>query len=322
MCGYLKGMKRGPAHPYPFVIPTQPADSNAVPTFPARHFGSFLRDGFVDRHGFHNHTPELLAHLIFGLGLRESESFHLFVTDVQFINNVPWIFFHHPQHGKVRDSFNTIITRQEYLKIFGMLPRNIDEGRNKAGWKGMSGDAEGTPGFWLPIDPVRNRAARLLKHYIFVIRPAIMASRPRSLPHHPFLLVNSRRSESSGWGDVGDPYTIEALEGCWERAARKIGKRFNDPIMAEMSKPHGNTPHRARHFYGRFLLNAGVEGPTIQSCMHQRSLESHLIYTRHTPAEINAILQGTQTGSKSQKPYSDIRAAFMAQFEHTPTATL
>lgn len=320
LLGHMKGMKSRSAHPYPFIVRPQPVDSKSVPTFPVKHYSRFLCQGFENRNGWRNETAELAAHLIFGLGIRESESFHLFVTDVQFVAGVPWIFFHHPQEGKVRCGSAGLITRQEYLQRFGMLPRNIDEGRNKAGWKGMAGDAEGTPGFWLPIDPLRNRAARLLHNYIFKTRPAIMAARPRSLSDHPFLLVSPRRGEGPYWGDVGDPYTLEALEGAWERAVIRIGRRFNDHIMAKMCKPHGNTLHGGRHFYGRFLLNAGVEGAIIRDCMHHRSLNAYLAYTRLTSSEINDILQETQERPSERKPSKNLRDQFMSQFQQTPSA--
>ncbi|WFS67880.1 tyrosine-type recombinase/integrase [Agrobacterium leguminum] len=321
LLGHLKGVPRHPSHPYPFVSGKPPHSEDAVPTFPSTHVMPFLRHGFMDPRGDRNYEAELVAHLTFGLGLRESEPFHLYVTDVQFVQNVPWVFFHHPAEGKVMDGRGGLITRREYLRQFGLLPRNEDEGaRNEAGWKGMSGDGVGTPGFWLPIDPIRNRSAELLKRYIFVTRPAIMAARPRSAGDHPFLLVNPRKIEGWGTGEMGDPYTIEAFEGAWETAVEGFGRRVQDPNMAHMRKHNGNTPHGARHFYGRFLYSAGVDGTVIQRCMHHRTLDAHKAYTRLTPSEINDILRRARHGERPDPPFHDLRNEFMSQFENIPPA--
>jgi hypothetical protein len=320
LLGHLKGVQKDPSHPFPFIVGTPPKFEGAVPTFPARHVISFLRHGFADRWGNRNEAAELLAHLAFGLGVRESEPLHLFVTDIQFVAGVPWVFFHHPSEGKVSDGQGGLVTRRQYLQRFGLLPRCDDQGRNKSGWKGMSDDVYGTPGFWLPIDSIRNRAAELLKRYIFVTRPAIMAARPRSLGDHPFLFVNPRNVRGRNTGEIGDPYTIEAYEGAWESAVRRVGRLSGDPVMDRMEKNRGNTPHGARHFFGKFLFSSGVEGSVIKRCMHHKTLAAHLAYTRLTPAEINDILHKASRGDCVDAPFKDLRNDFMSQFENIPQA--
>lgn len=321
LLGHLKGIKREPGHSLPFVVKRHSSPESAVPTFPARYVIPFLREGFVDRRGRRNAEAELVAHLIFGLGVRESEPFHLFTTDVQFVGGVPWVFFHHPENGRVSDGIGRMITRGEYLQRFGLQPRNTSEGRLKAGWKGMFGDGDGASGFWLPIDPIRNHAALLLKRYLFVTRPTIMAARPRSAGDHPFLLVNPRRINGANTGELGDPYTLEAFEGAWERAVGRIGRRFDDPKMVKMDKRYGNTPHGGRHFFGKFLLTSGVEGPVIQRCLHHRTLDAHRAYTRLTPSEVNSILEESSQREPSYEPFRELRKDFLSQFENVPQAT-
>lgn len=318
LLGHLTGVRKNPSHPFPFIVRKASKTDGAVPTFPARQVMPFLRKGFVDRLGDRNEEAELLAHLAFGLGLRESEPLHLFGSDIQFVEGVPWVFFHHPAEGKVIDRNGGMITRRQYLEGFGLLPRNEDEGRNKAGWKGMAGDGDGTPGFWLPVDPIRNRAAELLKRYLFVTRPAIMAARPRSAGDHPFLFVNPRKVDGRNTGEMGDPYTLEAYKGAWETAVRRVGQLTNDRVMERMEKPRGNTPHGARHFFGKFLYTSGVEGSVIQRCMHHKTLDAHKAYTRLTPAEINDILQKASRGDRVDAPFADLRNDFMSQFENIP----
>ncbi|KKZ88538.1 tyrosine-type recombinase/integrase [Rhizobium phaseoli] len=316
LLGHLKGMKREPAHSVPGIVKRSSVPIGAVPSFPPKYVGPFLYHGFEGADGERDETAETLAHLIFGLGLRKSEGFHLFPSDIQFVGDYPWIFFHHPQHGKVGDGRGGLTSREEYLQRFGLLPRNVDEGRNKAGWKGMEGDEDGTPGYWLPISHLRNRTALLLKRYLFVTRPAIMARRPRSLGDHPFLFVSSGRTANANGGEPGDPYTMEAFDATWERAVDYTGKRFDDPVMAQMTKPSGNTPHGARHFFGRFLLSTGVEGPVIKRCMHHKTLEAHKAYTRLTPSELNAILQKAGERRVEHEPFQNLRDEFLSQFQH------
>lgn len=321
LLAHTKGFKKkSPSHPHLLVTGMAKSAESAVPTFPARHVMTFLQKGFVDLAGNRNDEAELVAHLTFGLGIRESEAFHLFVSDVQFVEGFPWVFFHHPSAGRVSDSGRGLITRKEYLQKFGLLPRNEDEGRNKAGWKGMHGDGDGTPGFWLPINPIRNRAAELLKRYLFVKRPGIMAARPRSAGDHPFLLVTPRRLGGWNTGEIGDPYTIEAYEGAWETAVRRIGQLSDDPVMMKMEKARGNTPHGSRHFYGKFLYSAGVDGTVIQRCMHHRSLLAHQAYTRLTDSEVNDILHRASRGVDASAPFKDLGKEFMSQFDDIPAA--
>ncbi|MGO4319859.1 hypothetical protein, partial [Agrobacterium sp. MCAB5] len=121
-------------------------------------------------------------------------------------------------------------------------------------------------------------------------------------------------------GEIGDPYTIEAYEGVWETAVRRIGELSDDPLMMEMEKARGNTPHGSRHFYGKFLYSAGVDGTVIQRCMHHRSLLAHLAYTRLTPAEVNDILQRASRGGDTAPPFTDLSKEFMSQFNDVPAA--
>lgn len=319
LLGHLKGVKKEPSHPYPFIVKRPSKSLCSVPVFPSEYVLPFLSHGFVDSDGKVDETANLLTHLIFGLGLRKSEAFHLFHTDAQFIENVPWVFFHHPEHGMVESRSGRIINRREYLQDFRLLPRNLDTGRNAAGWKGMADDGIGTAGIWLPIDAIRDRTHYLLSRYLFKIRPSIMAARSRSLGSHPFLLVTSRRIDGSYTGEVGDPYTMAAFDGAWSRAVQRIGKLFDDPAMTLMRKSHGNTPHGARHFGGRFLFTAGVEGTLIQRFLRHRSLESHKVYTRLTPSEINALIQHAAGPNPPNDPFCNLREQFAAHFKAPPS---
>lgn len=318
LLGHLKGMRREPSHAFSGVVERSGSGAAAVPTFPAKYVAPFLYTGFVSQAGECDEAAQLLAHLIFALGIRKSEGFHLYTSDIQFVGDEPWIFFHHPQFGKVSDGAGGTITREEYLVRFRLRPRNLDKGRNEAGWKGMAGDDEGTPGYFLPIRPLRQRTARLLKQYIYATRPAIMARRPPVLGDHPFLFVSSGRTATATGGDVGDPYTMSAFKHSWGQAIRRIGSQFDDPALVKPVKWRGTTPHGGRHLFGRFLFSSGVDGVIIQQCMHHRSPSAHAAYTRLTASEIDALLAEASQGEGTFRPFSNMCDEFMSQFGNYP----
>lgn len=318
LLGHLAGKPKAPAHAFLNIVDAVAPNTGAVPTFPAKYVGDFLYRGFCDDDDRCDETAQLLAHLIFLLGLRKSEAFHLFVSDVQFVRSEPWIFFHHPRDGKVLKPDGSLVSRLEYLGEFGLLPRNIDQKRNHAGWKGMEGDDAGTPGYSLPVQILRDRTSVLLRRYLFETRPALMAQRTRFLPDHPFLLVSSGRTADVDGGEKGDPYTMTAFRHAWARAIRRVGMLHDDLSMMKPRKTSGTTPHGARHFYGRFLYTSGVDGPVIQRCMHHRGLESHKVYTRLTPREVNSILQNSGGQTAKPEPFGDLHAEFLDHMASAP----
>ncbi|NTF88698.1 hypothetical protein G6L46_16330 [Agrobacterium rhizogenes] len=314
--GHLKGMKKDPAHTLPGVIRRSTKVIDAVPAFPAKYVAPFLYRSFIDAASDGDEAAQIVAHLIFALGIRASEAFHLYATDIQFIGEKAYIFFHHPESGKILKAGDEI-SRTDYLRDFGYIPRNLADGTPfKAGWKGMAGDEAGTPGFFLPIASLQRRTAMLLRRYLLVVRPAIMARRPASAKDHPFLLVSARRHDTLDGVGVGDPYTMSAFDFSWSQAIKRVGERYDDPDMLVPDKPRGTTRHGGRHFFGRFLHSLGLEGPIIQRCMHHSSLKAHHVYTRLTAFEINHLLQEVMEQPSSPKSkFRDMQTAFMAQFE-------
>lgn len=309
LLGHIKTTRRAPSHAFPHIVKPSSARTGTVPTFPARYLGQFLYKGFINDSGRCDETACLLAHLIFALGLRKSEPFQLFLSDVQFIRDAPWIFLHHPEYGQIRDAQGCVISRSLYLQRFGLTARTLATGPFSAGWKGVADDDAGTPGYWLPIDPLRARTAALLRRYIFVTRPRLIAARPKTALDHPFLLVGRGSKDTL----VGDPYTMSAFDEAWRAAIVRTGRRFDDPYLATPRKALGTTPHGARHFYGRFLFTAGVDGEVIRQCMHHRSLEAHKVYTRLTPDEIDTLLEAASSGTSPPDPYRRLRETFLQQ---------
>lgn len=318
LLGHLAGQERQPSHGFPGVVAPTIASTTAVPAFPAKYVGPMLYKGFVARNGEVDETAQLLAHFLFLYGLRKSEAFHLYSTDIQFVREKAWVFFHHPEYGAVVGADGHLIKRRQYLQMFNLLPRNRDQGRNHAGWKGMQDELQGTPGFSLPIELLQVRFAKLLRRYLLVTRPALMARRSRFLPDHPFLFVSSGRTADSSGGEIGDPYTMSAFEQAWGSAIGNVGRMVNDPMLAKPRKAYGTTPHGARHFFGRFLITTGVDGPVIQRCMHHKSLESHQVYTRFTPAEVNEIIESAASSPPRTNAFRDMQDEFMSSLGRAP----
>jgi len=308
----LKGGEQQPG-PSRGVISKFGRKHTRVYAFPAKYVFPFLMEGFTNQHGHTDETAQLAAMFLMIGGLRTSEPFHLYCSDVQFEGREPWVFLHNPEDGELIDEGGTKITRAQFLQRFVMGPRNRDYARDQAGWKSMKDDDIGTPVFWLPIAGITELLYSKLRHYLLVTRPRLMAQRSRTDGDHPFLLVSSGRAVSSKGGKIGDRYTISALEAAWKTAVDRIATKYNDPDLV-YKKGKGTTKQGGRHYYGRFLVTLGVRGEIIQECMHHRSYFSHHVYTRLTPGEINAVLQSAAKGETA--PKNVLRKSFERRFEH------
>lgn len=303
LLAHLEGDEKPLPHRFAGVVDRIRTSSGPVFRFPAKYVAPLLFQGF--RSGLNgqdiDEAAELVAFFVLGGGLRGSEAFHLFVSDVQFFSERPLVFLHHPRFSTIQVGAGGKITRERYLlNEFGLLPRTQVRGGQKAGWKGMAGDDTGTPVFWLPIGGLQEAVVRLLRRYILVVRPRIMKLRPRHLPDHPYLLVNSRDSTASGGGNIGDPYTIPAFKGAWERAIGRLARAYDDQSLV-LRKELGTTIHGGRHFYGCFLRSLGLAPDVIQRCMHHRSIFSQEVYTQLPNDEINRIIHSSMdpTGTVS-----------------------
>jgi len=265
-----------------------------VRAFPDQLIGPLIHRGFLRRNAKKTNDLQnedivakiLTLFMLFG-GLRKSEPHHLFVSDVQLVDGNFEIFLHHPEDGSIKVGSEKTTRELLVLSRFHWRPRTVSERRFQAGWKGVKGDAKGTPVFWLPIAGIRQLINNLLKHYMFKVRPQIMESRRKlGLPDHPYLLVSSGGSYAATQSEIGAPYTMSAYRSAWDRMLARL-KRVQERTPEEWDTL---TPHTCRHFYGSFLARLKVDGRTIQRCMHHFSPRSHLVYTELPAEEINDIL--------------------------------
>jgi hypothetical protein len=228
----------------------------------------------------------LITILLHGGGLRESEPFHLFVSDVGVDPQNPnsaVVRLYHPEQGAAPLDYVDPLSgrhvagdREEYLRVrWRMKPRTLMEGRFKAGWKDLH------------LFDQREKYA--LVHwfapawgelFLDFFKPYIMHCRSRR-SQHPFLFVSQKD------GFEGDPYTVDSYRQAHARAVRRIGLV---PVRAL-----GTTPHGHRHAYGRRLADAEVDELTIQRVMHHKSPASQTVYTEPRAAVIAAALATAQS---------------------------
>lgn len=223
----------------------------------------------------------MITVLMHGGGLRESEPFHLYVSDVAVDphnRKGALVRLFHPEQGQAPDDFIDPLTgkpiaadRETYLRVkWQMEPRNLTPGRFHAGWKDLHLTDERQkyalvhwfPSYWGEV------FLSLFKLYITQVR-----SRHSK---HPFLFVSEKD------GVAGEPYTVASFRQAHAKAVRRIG--------LPAGKEYGTTPHGHRHAYGQLLTEAKLDPLVIQRCLHHKSRESQQVYTEPTPGAIAQAL--------------------------------
>jgi site-specific recombinase XerD len=247
------------------------------PEFDDSYFEALLFRGFKVR-GQYDYRNMLITLLLHGGGLRVSEAFHLYISDVQphWENpNIAFVCVHHPSLGLAPNNWLDPITgkngsRQRYLAHeFGLSPRSSVLDRTEAGWKEPMLDRKWyMQVWWLPPEYYGHIFMSIWKCYMEQI-----ANITRS---HPYAFINTHRNP-------GDIYTMKSYFKAYYAAIERIG--------LIPSKKNGTTPHGGRHAYGRRAARANIHTRIIQRMMHHCSPNSQEVYTRPQNAEINNALK-------------------------------
>lgn len=244
-------------------------EATEPPAFPDEHFERLITEGFRvgKRYDYRNILITLLLH---GAGFRESEPFHLYISDVMPDPANPrsaLVLIHHPSEGIApgdwRDTYRggRKAYRREYLQHrWGMQPRDEVIGYHRAGWKGGAHESDFDSlyfrAYW--FEPWWGELF-LTVWYKYLEEIACIKR------DHPFALVNTGREP------VGGMYTLSQYNKAHARAVRRIG--------LEVSKAAGTTPHGHRHAYGQRLRRADVIPELIRRFMHHSSIASQEPYT-------------------------------------------
>lgn len=218
-------------------------------------------------------------------GLRVSEPFHLWVSDVVTNPLKPdeaSVRVFHPIDGAAPHDFKGpsgrfMANREAYLqaKYPGYRPRNKETGNRKTGWKNPKLD-DTSQNFmhvhWLPTGIAGRLFLQAWKLYMYRRMRARIGS-----DKHPWLFVSFRGAQK------GEPYTLDAYRDAHARAIRRIG--------LVPAKLNGTTEHGHRHAYGQRTRRGAVGDIVTQKGLHHRSIESQAVYTEPSVSEVTRALE-------------------------------
>jgi site-specific recombinase XerD len=240
--------------------------------FPHQNFDKLLEHGFKVKNKIDYKSQAITMLLNYG-GLRKSEVFHLFVSDITLhptYQNEALVRVYHPEYGASPDpSFNN---RREYLLQSTVYkPRTqyrISE-RLYAGWKAPLLTSKQY--FFEVIFSSADKA----KEFLIVWANYLKYQRvePSNSSFHPFAFTNSK----------GEPETIKNFQRLHKNAVERIG------LISK--KEYGTTEHGHRHAYGYRLRKQGLTQVEIQKAMHHKSPMSCLVYIQPTSEDVRSYLR-------------------------------
>lgn len=278
-----------------------PSGDRQVKFFPEDKISELLLEGFktpgkedssdpVEKYNWRDIAITILLH---GGGLRLSEPFHIWVSDVQVDPRDPdsaLVRVYHPEEGKPPQDLKIpdgkkVNNRAAYLNLkYGLLPRNKMIGLRHAGWKKSKLDdsqqkymhVHWFPSYWGKL---------FKKAWEMCLLKRIREDIP---DNHPFLFVSFRGASR------GKMYSIKSFIKSHKKAVEKIG--------LTVGKMLGTTPHGHRHAYGQRLQMGDLDEHTIQKAMHHKSPESQEVYTEPTIDQVTRKLaQSSQALENGQQ---------------------
>jgi len=270
---------------------------NTATCFPSSKVKSLLTYGFPE-----DFSALLNVMFMLGGGLRESEGLHVWVSDIQYVDDEAVLLLFHPSEGKVTGQDRRTITRRQYLmEKFGRVPRcDLLRGPEAVGWKGVRGDIDGALVHWLPGQGIGLAVGAAVRLYLRTVREPIMRLRRHmGLPDHPYLLVSTDSRLATG-RHIGDPYTMSAFNSAWKRGVARAFAADNEPLP-DIVKGAGLTPHSCRHLYAQTLVDLKLDGAVIQQCLRHVNPFSHLAYKQMPTSKINELLKS----AAGQHPSTD-----------------
>jgi len=240
--------------------------------FPEKHLDRLIYYGFQIKDKIDYKSQAITMLLNYG-GLRKSEVFHLFVSDIILhptYKNEALVRVYHPEYGASPEP--SCKNRNEYLQQYSPYkPRTqyrISE-RLYAGWK--------TPlltskkNFFEVIFSPADKAQEFLITWANYLK--YQRVEPPKSSFHPFAFTNSK----------GEPETIKNYQRLHKNAVERIG--------LVCTKEYGTTEHGHRHAYGYRLRKQGLTQVEIQKAMHHKSPMSCLVYIQPTSEDIRHYLK-------------------------------
>jgi site-specific recombinase XerD len=241
--------------------------------FPEDKIESLVHEGFTVR-GKPDYRSQAMTMLLNYGGLRKSEIFHIFTSDITIHPNhddEALVRVYHPVYGRSPDP--RYKNRSEYLlSETNYKPRNtyrITE-RLYSGWKNPLMTSK--EGYFEVIFNPTQKAKEFLQIWVKYLK--YQRVEPDEL--HPFAFTNDR----------GEPDTLKNFQRRHKRAVERIG--------LECKKEFGTTEHGHRHAYGYRARKLGLSQVELQKAMHHKSPNSCLIYIKPTSEDIRTEMRESE----------------------------
>lgn len=250
-----------------------PLDVEQVMQFPESHIQTLLDNGFLIN-GQVDYKCQAISMLMNYGGLRKSEVFHLYISDIQphpVHHGEALVRVFHPQYGESPDP--DYQDRQQFLSITTSYKSRNTYLQTKllfSGWKG-SVLTDRRNFFEITFIPPR-MAKEFLNVWIKYLK--YQRVEPPINNPHPFAFTCSQ----------GQPETIKNFSRKHKRAVERIG------LVSR--KGYGTTEHGHRHAYGYRARKHGLSLIEIQRLMRHKSPLSCLVYIRPTIEDVRNILRG------------------------------
>jgi|SRR5690554_167648 len=240
--------------------------------FPNNQLDRLLYLGFNHKEKLDYKSQAMVMLMNYG-GLRKSELFHIYVSDITMHpirQHEAIVRVYHPEIGASPDP--RYKNRQEYLTATTHYkPRNqylISE-RLFSGWK--SPLLTSKKGYFEVIFNPPEKAKDFLAIWANYLK--YQRVEPKTSNPHPFAFTNSK----------GTPETLKNFQNYYRKAVERIGLEFG--------LKHGTSEHCHRHAYGFRLREAGLSQVEIQKAMHHKSPLSCLVYIKPTLHEVRETLR-------------------------------
>ncbi|TGU85401.1 gamma-mobile-trio recombinase GmtY [Acinetobacter pittii] len=254
-------------------------DTKYALRFPEKYIDELLQNGFKRRDGYPDYKSQAMTMLMHYGGIRKSELFHIFVSDITIHPNrqgEALVRVFHPQSGSSPESGYK--NRYEYLlSKTKYKPRNtyLASERLFAGWKSPlltdSPNSSTKDYFEIVFNPP-HKAKDFLRTWVKYLK--YQRQEPARTNFHPFAFTN----------EEGNPDTIKNFQRRYRNAVQKLG--------LEAQKGLGTTEHGHRHAYGHRAKESGLELIEIQKIMHHKNPLSCMAYLKPTYEEVNDKLRG------------------------------
>ena len=258
------------------AMPDNKVDIEKVIRFPADKIDKLFNIGFLKKNGHCDYKLQAMTMLMHYGGLRKSELFHIYVSDITQNPN-------HPEEALVRvydPVFGTSPNPKYKIRSEYLLGETNFKPRNKyrfserlySGWK--SPLLTSKKRYFEVVFSPPQKARDFLNTWVNYLK--YQRVEPTIQNTHPFAFTNNQ----------GLPESVKNFQRYHKSAVEKIG------LLCK--KENGTTEHGHRHAYGYRVRQSGLDRIEIQKAMHHKSPLSSLIYTEPTIEDIRNKMRETE----------------------------